>query len=54
LEKVEPRCEANIKVSVKEVEWKAMEWIIVALDRNTGRAAVNTVVKLNTVWNVLY
>jgi hypothetical protein len=49
LEKAKPRCEANIKISVKEVEWKAMEWIHLSQDRNKWRAAVNMVIKLRIV-----
>lgn len=34
-----PRCgwEGSIKVDIKEILWKGMDWILLAMDRKSGR-----------------
>ena len=36
----------NIKTDFQEVEWDGMDWVLVAQDRNTWRAAVHVVVNV--------
>jgi hypothetical protein len=40
------RWEDNIKIDLKEVEWRVVGWISVALDRDRWRAVVNAVMNL--------
>jgi hypothetical protein len=43
-----PRCrwEDNIKVDLKEVEWRGMDWIDLAQNRDRWQALVNAVMDL--------
>jgi hypothetical protein len=36
----------NIKMDLREIEWDGMDWIDMALDRDQGRALVNTELNL--------
>jgi hypothetical protein len=36
----------NIKMVLREIGWNGMDWIELALDRDQGRALVNTVMNL--------
>jgi hypothetical protein len=40
------RWEDNIKMDLREVGWGGMDWINLALDRDTWRALVNAVMNL--------
>ena len=40
------RWEDNIKIDIKEVEWRVMGWISVAQDRDRWRAVVKAVMNL--------
>jgi hypothetical protein len=40
------RWEDNIKFDLKEIRWGGMDWILLAQDRDQGRALVNTVMNL--------
>jgi hypothetical protein len=40
------RCEDNIKMDIQEVEWRGMDWIDMAQDRDRWRALVNAVMNL--------
>jgi hypothetical protein len=43
-----PRCrwDDNIKIDLREVGWRGMDWIDLAQDRNRWWAVVNTVMNL--------
>jgi hypothetical protein len=36
----------NIKIDLGEIEWRGMDWIGLAQDKDKWRAVVNTVMKL--------
>jgi hypothetical protein len=40
------RCENNIKMDIKEIEWCRMDWIDLAWDRDQWRALVNTLMNV--------
>ena len=40
------RWEDNIKIDLKEVGWRVMDWIVEAQDRDSWRALVNAVMNL--------
>jgi hypothetical protein len=40
------RCEDNIKMDLREMEWGGMNWINMTQDRDHWRALVNTVMNL--------
>jgi hypothetical protein len=40
------RWEDNIRMDLKEIGWKCMDWMYLAQDRNQWRAVVNTVMNL--------
>ena len=40
------RWEDNIKMDLREVGWRGMEWIDLAVDSDRWRALVNTVINL--------
>jgi len=40
------RWDFNIKMNVKEVRWRGMDWFDVAQDRDRWRALVNAVINL--------
>jgi hypothetical protein len=48
-----PRCkwEDNIKIELKEVGWKDVDWIDMAQDRDRWRALVNAVMNLRVPYN---
>jgi hypothetical protein len=41
-----PRWEDNVKMNLQEVEWKGVDWIDMAQDRDRWRAVVNAVMNL--------
>jgi hypothetical protein len=40
------RCEDNIRMDLKQIEWGGMDWIDLAQDTDQWRAVVNTVMIL--------
>jgi hypothetical protein len=40
-----PRCrwEESNKMDLREIEWDGMDWLVLALDRGSWRALVNTI-----------
>jgi hypothetical protein len=46
LGKYRRRREDNIKMDLREIEWRGMEWIDLAQNRDQWRALVNTVMNL--------
>jgi hypothetical protein len=46
------RCEDNIKMGVREVEWGSMDWIHLAQDRHQYLDHVNTIMKLRVPENM--
>jgi hypothetical protein len=36
----------NIRMNLRQIGWEVVEWILLAQDRNQGRALVNTVMNL--------
>jgi hypothetical protein len=40
------RWEDNIKIDLKEVGWRVMDWIVEAQDRDSWRALANAVMNL--------
>jgi hypothetical protein len=45
------RWEDNIKMDLKEVGWRLMDWIDLTLDRDMWLALVNAVIKLRVTQN---
>jgi hypothetical protein len=39
----------NIKIDLREIGWRAMDWIDLAQDRDQWRALVNTVMNLRVL-----
>jgi hypothetical protein len=46
LGKPQSRLEDNIKMDLKEIGWKVLDWVHVAQARDQWRALVNTVINL--------
>jgi hypothetical protein len=46
LERPRRRWEDNIKIGLRKVGWRSIDWIYLAQDRNRWRAVVNTVINL--------
>jgi hypothetical protein len=46
LRRLRRRWEDNIKMDLREVGWRGMDWINLAQDRDRWRALVNTVMNL--------
>jgi hypothetical protein len=40
------RCKDNIRMNLRKIEWKIVDWIHLALDRDQWRALVKTVMNL--------
>jgi hypothetical protein len=43
-----PRCrrEDNIRMDLREIRWKGVDWIRLSQDRDQWRALINTVMKI--------
>jgi hypothetical protein len=46
------RWEDNIKMDLREVGWEGLDWIDLALDRDSWRALVNAVMNVRVPYNV--
>jgi hypothetical protein len=40
------KCEDNIRMDLREVEWEGVDWIYLAQDRDQWRAVMNMVMNL--------
>jgi hypothetical protein len=45
------RWEDNIKMGLREVGWRGLDWTSLAQDRDRWRALVNTVMNLRVPWS---